>query len=587
MAAPVWRDPEFVASGREPMHAVVHEAALDLDGLWRFQLLRRPDAEPTTDWRDISVPGCWTMQATWDRPHYTNVQMPFDGEAPDLPAENPTGVYEREFELPADWLGRRVILHVGAAESVLIVSLNGQPVGVGKDSHLASEFDIGAHLRAGTNTLNLRVVKWSDATYIEDQDQWWHGGITRPVYLYATSPTYLADVVATTGLARDGSTGTLELDIQLGTAGSEPGPGWTVEAQLEGLERVLTASPSGFALPYWPRDVAGRQLVRRHEVGGDAGTAGFPEAWDRMRARLAPARTGSVRLQADVPDVAPWSAELPRLYGLRVSLRSPAGEVVDETRLQVGFRRVEIQGVDLLINGQRVLIRGVNRHDFDQHSGRVVSRESMRADLVAMKRHGFNAVRTSHYPNDPAFLGLTDELGLYVIAEANLEAHAFQATLCDDPRYLPQWVSRVSRMVLRDRNHASVIAWSLGNESGSGSNHEAAAAWVRRHEPTRPLHYEGAIRFDWSAGTSQSDLVAPMYPEIGAIVEYAKSGRQTRPLIMCEYSHAMGNSNGTLAEYWDAIEFDAGTPGRLHLGVVGPRPGPGDARWRDPLGVRR
>ncbi len=257
----------------------------------------------------------------------------------------------------------------------------------------------------------------------------------------------------------------------------------------------------------------------------------------------------------------PWSAELPRLYDLEVSLLDPAAAIADRAHVRVGFRNVEIRGTDLLINGQRVLIRGVNRHDFDQHTGRVVSPESMRADLVAMKRHGFNAVRTSHYPNDPAFLELTDELGLYVIDEADIEAHAFQAWLCDDPRYLAQWVSRVSRMVLRDRNHPSVIAWSLGNESGYGANHEAAAAWVRRHEPTRPLHYEGAIRFDWAGGERVTDLVCPMYPAISAIVEFARSGRLTRPLIMCEYSHAMGNSNGTLAEYWDAIETTPGLQG--------------------------
>ncbi len=208
-----------------------------------------------------------------------------------------------------------------------------------------------------------------------------------------------------------------------------------------------------------------------------------------------------------------------------------------------------------------MLIRGVNRHDFDPVTGRVVAPEAMRADIVAMKRHGFNAVRTAHYPNDPAFLDLCDELGLFVVAEADIESHAFQAVICDDPRYLGQWLARVSRMVLRDRNHPCVYAWSLGNESGYGSNHEAAAAWVRRHDPTRPLHYEGAIRFDWTGGSRVTDFVCPMYPDISAIVEFAESGRQKRPLIMCEYSHAMGNGNGTLAEYWDAIESTPGLQG--------------------------
>ncbi|MFV2063353.1 MAG: glycoside hydrolase family 2 TIM barrel-domain containing protein [Chloroflexota bacterium] len=561
MANPVWRDPELVAKGREPMHALPREPELELDGTWRFQLLHRPDAQPGDEWRDISVPGCWTMQDTWDKPQYTNVQMPFSAEAPDLPAENPTGVHQRQFELPAGWSGRRVILHVGAAESVLIVSLNGREIGVGKDSHLASEFDISEHVQSGLNSLTLRVVKWSDATFIEDQDQWWHGGITRSVFLYTTGPVYLADVSAGAGLAHDHTTGTLELDVQLGDSSGAFEPGWTVEARLEGHDEILTGTPAAFALPYWATDVAGRALIRRHEIGGDEGMGEDLASWQQMHSRLAPARTGSVHLRASIPGIDAWSAELPRLYGLDIVLRSPRGEVVDRATIAVGFRSVRISGVDLLINGERVYIRGVNRHDFDQHSGRVISRESMRADLVAMKRHGFNAVRTSHYPNDPAFLDLTDELGMYVIDEADIEAHAFQATLCDDPRYLAQWVARVSRMVLRDRNHASVIAWSLGNESGFGSNHEAAAAWVRRHEPTRPLHYEGAIRFDWAGGASVSDIVCPMYPQISAIVDFARSGRQTRPLIICEYSHAMGNSNGTLAEYWDAIESTPGLQG--------------------------
>lgn len=560
MPAP-WLDPELVAQGREPMHALRHDPGWSLDGSWRFQLLGGPDAEPGDDWRDISVPGCWTMQGTDDLPHYTNVQMPFVGEPPGVPADNPSGLYEREFELPTEWLGRRVILHVGAAESVLIVTLNGQRVGIGKDSHLASEFDVSAFLRRGSNSLRLQVIKWSDATFIEDQDQWWHGGLTRSVHLYATGPVYLADVAAVAGLADDGRTGTLALDVQVGGLQHDLEPGWRVQARLEGSSEVLLGEPARYELPYWATDAAGRAVIRRHELYGPTGMGEDEGRWHQLQPHLEPARSGSVRLSARIPGIDPWSAELPRLYDLEVSLLDPAGAIADRARFRVGFRSVEIRGTDLLINGQRVLIRGVNRHDFDQHSGRVVSRESMRADLVAMKRHGFDAVRTSHYPNDPAFLELTDELGVYVIDEADIEAHAFQAWLCDDPRYLAQWVSRVSRMVLRDRNHPSVIAWSLGNESGHGSNHEAAAAWVRRHEPTRPLHYEGAIRFDWAGGERVTDLVCPMYPDISAIVEFARSGRLTRPLIMCEYSHAMGNSNGTLAEYWDAIESTPGLQG--------------------------
>jgi beta-galactosidase len=284
-----------------------------------------------------------------------------------------------------------------------------------------------------------------------------------------------------------------------------------------------------------------------------------------------------------MPEVERWSAEEPHRYPLDLLLRDPTGAVVEAMTLQVGFRRVEIDGLDLLVNGARVFIRGVNRHDFDPHTGRVVSDESMRADLVLMKQFGFNAVRTSHYPNDPAFLDLTDELGLYVIDEADIESHAFQSTLCDDHRYLSAWLDRVSRMVLRDKNHPSVIAWSLGNESGHGANHDAAAAWLRAYDPSRPLHYEGAIRFDWTSDQRVSDITCPMYAPISAIVEHARSGLQRHPLILCEYSHAMGNSSGTLADYWDAIESTAGLQGgfiwewRDH-GLVQTLPG-GRTRW--------
>ena len=555
-----WQEPELTAVGREPMHSVPHADRLDLDGQWRFQLLPRPDAEPSGEWREVTVPGCWTMQDVGDRPHYTNVQMPFPGLPPAVPEQNPTGLYERTFELPDGWRDRRVVLHVGAAESVLIVGVNGQDVGISKDSHLAAEFDVSARVRPGPNALTLRVVKWSDATYVEDQDQWWHGGITRSVFLYATGRVHIADIKATAGLAEDMRTGTLDLTVSVGYAGVDPEPGWTVEARLHEQPPLAAEAPLPRG-PEWPTDHAERDLMRRHAVGAPLSETERTVLWPELYQRLAPPKEGTVGWRVDVRDVQPWSAETPHLYPLVVALRSPAGELAEEARLRIGFRRVEVRGLDLLMNGRRVFFRGVNRHDFDQHTGRVISVESMRADLVEMKRFGFNAVRTSHYPNDPAFLDLTDELGLYVIDEADIESHAFQSTLCDDPRYLNAWVTRVSRMVQRDKNHASVILFSLGNESGHGTNHEAAAAWVRRYDPSRPLHYEGAIRFDWTSDQAISDLTCPMYPEIAAIVEHATSGRQRHPLIMCEYSHAMGNSNGTLAEYWDAIERTPGLQG--------------------------
>ena len=549
-----WAAPELTGLGRVRMHSVPHEGGLPLDGQWRFQLLPGPEAPATDAWREITVPGSWTMQDTGDLPQYTNVQMPFLDHPPHVPSANPTGLYLRTFEIPERWLGRRIVLHLGAAESVAIVRVNDHEVGVAKDSHLASEFEIGDVVLAGSNTLEVRVVKWSDASFVEDQDQWWHGGITRSVFVYATGPTYLADIKAIAGLADDLATGTLEFTAEVAFAGGVPEHGWTVEAELEGIPDGdasfrAEATVVDRIMDRWEPRGARPERVMRAATGVDVALT-----------RVEPLE-GSVAWHARFPGVAPWSSELPTLYPLVVRLRTPSGETVEEVRLRLGFRRVEVVGLDLLINGRRVLIRGVNRHDFDQHTGRTVTADAIRGDLVLMKRFGFNAVRTSHYPNDPALVDLCDELGLYVIAEADIESHAFWGSLSDDPRYLGAWVDRVARLAMRDKNHASIIAWSLGNESGYGANHDAAAGWLRRYDPSRPLHYEGAINFDWTSDQGVSDITCPMYPQIAAIVEHARNGTQRHPLIMCEYSHAMGNSNGTLAEYWAAIESTPGLQG--------------------------
>ena len=414
-----WVAPELVHVGRLPTNSVPHLDRLPLDGTWRFELLPRPDAEQTGQWRDIVVPGAWTMQDVGDLPHYTNVQMPFAGVPPNVPEANPTGLYQRTFDLPAGWSGRRVVLHVGAAESVLIVELNGREVGLSKDSHLAAEFDVSDLVRPDANSLTLRVVKWSDATFIEDQDQWWHGGITRSVFLFVTEPVHLADIRADAGLAEDLTTGTLDLRVVVGFPGAELERGWAVEAHLDGLAEPLRAevrSVDPRALEGWTRDDQRLMYSRAAGLLPDDET----DAWAAMHRRMAPPLSGLVEGRIELPGVRVWSAEIPELYRLVVSLSAPDGTVTETAELRIGFRRVEIAGLDLLVNGARVLLRGVNRHDFDQHTGRTVSADQMRADLVTMKRFGFNAVRTSHYPNDPAFLDLTDQLGMYVVDEADI-----------------------------------------------------------------------------------------------------------------------------------------------------------------------
>ncbi|MEU9242487.1 glycoside hydrolase family 2 TIM barrel-domain containing protein [Streptomyces sp. NPDC048385] len=521
-----WEAPEVTSWRRLPMNAVDRRTgALPLDGDWRFQLLPAPDAPAGGRWSTAHVPGAWTVQDTDDLPQYTNVTMPFGEFPPDSPAANPTGVYERELDVPGQWAGRRVVLQVGAAESVLLVHVDGRPVGVSKDSHLAAEFDLTEVVRPGARSvLRLTVVKWSDASHIEDQDHWWHGGITRSVLLYATDPFHLADV--TVRARRDGE---LRVDCRVRNAAGDralPG-GWYVTGELDG-----------------------------EPLAQDAAFDRLNAEDDRVSDFL-----GEARIHATVPDVRTWNAEQPELYGLTVRLHRADGTLADTSYHRVGFRDVEIAGRDLLVNGERVFVRGVNRHDFHPLTGRTVSYDDMRADLVLLKRFGFNAIRTSHYPNDPALYDLADELGFYVVDEADVESHDHAHEIADDPRYLNAFVDRVARMVLRDKNHPSVIIWSLGNESDYGANHDAAAGWLRRHDPTRPLQYEGAAKRGWADPDVASDIACPMYAPLEDCVAHALSGEQTKPLIQCEYSHAMGNSNGTLADHWAAIESTPGLQG--------------------------
>ncbi|MFF7548736.1 glycoside hydrolase family 2 TIM barrel-domain containing protein [Streptomyces canus] len=519
-----WEAPEATSWGRLPMNAVDRRSGvLPLDGDWRFQLLPAPDAPVGGSWSSAQVPGAWTVQGTDDLPQYTNVRMPFPEYPPHSPAANPTGVYEREVDVPAEWAGRRIVLQVGAAESVLLVQVDGRPVGVSKDSHLAAEFDLTGRVRAGERSVvRLTVVKWSDASHIEDQDQWWHGGITRSVLLYATDPLHLADVTV-----RASRSGELRVDCRVRDAAGALAEGWYVSGELEG-----------------------------HLLTQDAEFDRFNAEDERVSDFL-----GEARLRTVVEDVRTWNAETPELYSLTVRLHRADGTVADTSRHRTGFRDVEITGRDLLVNGERIFVRGVNRHDFHPLTGRTVSYDDMRADLITLKRFGFNAIRTSHYPGDPALYDLADELGFYVVDEADIESHDHAHEIADDPRYLNAFVDRVSRMVLRDKNHPSVVIWSLGNESDYGANHDAAAGWVRRHDPTRPIQYEGAAKLDWADPSVASDIACPMYASLEECVEHALSGRQTKPLIWCEYSHAMGNSNGTLADHWAAIESTPGLQG--------------------------
>jgi beta-galactosidase len=564
---PTWKSPATISFNRLPARAsllpyadAVSARSLSrektpyfqsLDSDWDFTLLRRPEdvrpemLQPGFDselagFRKIPVPSNWTMQGTFDKPHYTNVQMPFTQEPPEVPVENPTGVYRTAFIVTQKWEGRRVVLHVGGAESVLYVWVNGKVVGLSKDTRLPSEFDITDFLKPGENLLAAVVIKWSDATFIEDQDQWWMGGIFREVYLYSTPKVYLEDVFCRAGLDDTFRNGTLHLTANMGfLPPAAPEGTWEIEAQLFDGTKPLLKKPL-------------RQEIDLRLHGEQ-----------RFRAQFYVAKLANIK---------PWSAEHPQLYTVVVTLIKDK-KAVDFTSCRTGFRSVKVTDRQLLINGRRVMIKGVNRHEHDDVTGKTLTRESMIRDIKVMKQFNFNAVRTSHYPNDVRWYDLCDEYGIYLIDEANIESHAFHHTICRDSRYASAFLERGLRMVERDKNHPSIIIWSLGNESGYGPNHDAMAGWIRHFDPTRVLHYEGAVWTrprpdgtrppEWTAGVPATDLVCPMYPEIHRIVEVRndKESNDQRPIILCEYNHAMGNSNGSLADYWDMFESTPGVQG--------------------------
>ena len=548
---------------------IEHFEQISLDGTWRFQLLHNPTEKLGKRWASIPVPGLWTMQEPsevfFDKPIYTNTQMPFEEHPPFVPAENPTGVYERDFDVPKSWNGKRIVLQVGGYESVAVVYINGQEVGLSKDSRLAAEFDVTQFVQSGNNVLRIDVVKWSDATFIEDQDQWWHGGITRSIKLFATNKVFIERFKTVAGLEKDGSTGTLSIEADLGSLDNLSTDGYTLRASITELPKVKSANLSktvkNFASPIWTERDADLKKRSDDYFHGKYWDGKLPADSKAAIMETEPWPHGKVILETRIPKVNPWSAEVPNLYTMHIELLDPNGVVIEVSQQRIGFRSIVIKGQDFLVNGQPVIFYGINRHDFNRFTGRALTRDDMRQDLLELKRWNFNAVRTSHYPNDAAFLDLCDELGFYVIGEANIESHAFISSICNDTKYLTAFVDRVGRMVQRDIHHPSVVMWSLGNESGAGTNHEAAAAFARSFDPSRPLHYEGGIRGNWMGSHSLTDVIVPMYPTINAIKEYAKSPKADRPLIMCEYSHAMGNSNGTLAEYWEVIESTRGLQG--------------------------
>ncbi len=524
-------EPAALSGGSSPWE-------LSLNGMWRFHYALSPieapqnfaeEAYDDSAWAQMPVPGHWQLNG-YGAPQYTNVIYPFVIDPPRVPGENPTGSYRRRFTVPDDWSGRRLILRFDGVDSAFEVYMNGRFTGFSKGSRMAAEFDVTEFVRAGQNLLAVRVYQWSDGSYLEDQDMWWLSGIFRDVTLLSTPLPALWDMTVNPGLAENGRSAALTVRAIVQTAGAA------------GTSRLDMKLLDGNRI-----EVEGVTAVT--EIGADTDTA-------------------HVTLTAAVPAPRLWSADEPNLYTLLLTLRDAAG-IVTVVPQKVGFRRVEVKDARLLVNGTAVKLRGVNRHEHHPDYGRALPYATMREDVLLMKRHNINTVRTSHYPPHPHFLDLCDTYGLYVIDEADLECHGLRHVerpffLSDAPDWRDAYVDRMERMVERDKNHACIILWSLGNESGFGANHEAMAAWVRQRYPRFLIHYEGD-RFG-----KVSDVISQMYTAVPDVIAFGQGGgavgRVTswtkpvqpadymhKPFFLCEYAHAMGNGPGGLTEYWEAF----------------------------------
>jgi len=548
VTAPDWENEQVVGRNKEPGRATAlpypdrgraiqatREATpyfQSLDGSWRFHWVPHPDQRPVdfykpdfdvSGWKTIPVPSNWQCQG-YGTPLYTNITYPFKADPPRVMGEppadytnfkdrNPVGSYRRTFQVPSDWKGRQVFLQFDGVDSAFYVWINGRQVGCSQDSRTPAVFNVTRYLQQGENVLAVEVYRYSDGSYLEDQDFWRLSGIYRHVYLWSTADLHLRDFFVHAELDDQYRDAQLRVEVEVKNFAERP-QAFTVEAEL--------------------LDASGKTVFQGLAANGDA-AAGVAAA---------------VTLNQPVANPAKWSAEQPNLYRLLLTLKDAGGKVVEVTTCNVGFRRVEIKDRVLLVNGQRVYLKGVNRHEHDPLDGHTVSVDSMIQDIHLMKKLNVNAVRTCHYPNDPQWYDLCDQLGLYVIDEANIESHGMgygKESLAKDPAWKEAHLDRTRRMVERDKNHPSVIIWSLGNEAGNGENFYATYDWIKQRDASRPVQYE-------RAGLERNtDIYCPMYATIEHMVDYAKKNPD-RPLIQCEYAHAMGNSVGNLQDYWDAIE---------------------------------
>ncbi len=540
---PDWENPEMIGRNKEPGHCTLmpyktmtqakkgtrqaspyHRC---LNGAWRFHWVRKPADRPrdfykpefdVSGWDEIPVPSNWQLQG-YGRPIYLNVRYCFPPHPPHIPHDyNPVGSYRRDFEVPADWKDRQVFVHFDGVKSGFYLWVNGKKVGYSQGSMTPAEFNITRFVRPGKNMLAAEVYRWSDGSYLECQDMWRLSGIFRDVYLMAAPTVHVRDFWALSDLDAAYKDAMLKVTAKVRNYGKTKTGDHTLEVRLTDADGT--------------------------PVGGET----------LMSAKVGPIAAGreaEAVMQAKVANPKKWSAESPHLYEVFLTLKDAAGKVVEIQRCRVGFRKVEIKGGQLLVNGVAIDVKGVNRHEHDPDHGRAIGVDRMIQDIKLLKQNNINTVRTSHYSNDPKWFELCNRYGLYLIGEANIESHGIgykpDRTLGNKPRWKKAHLDRIESMVERDKNHPSIIIWSMGNEAGDGVNFVAASAWIHERDPSRPVHYERAEQ------RPHTDIVCPMYASIDRIVRYG-SKPQKRPLILCEYAHAMGNSVGNFQDYWDAIE---------------------------------
>lgn len=576
-----WENQHVLSINREPARAAFTpylnnkgDMALSLDGMWKFNWTKTPDEQPKnffekdfddSSWKQFSVPGDWEVNG-YGTPIYSSSGYTFKINPPfvmDEPKKkytayierNPTGCYRRNFSIPAEWKDKEVYIHFGSVSSAFYIYVNGTKVGYSQGSMEPAEFRLTPYLNDGENQISLMVLKYCDGSYLEDQDMWRIAGIHRSVYLYATPKIRIRDFGIRTILDDNYENATLIIDPKLSVVEGQRGEGFRITAQLYDAtgKAVLDTALWQDAAPILNLDHKAKIMNARNPQRG------YPAyGW----------------MQAEINKPEKWSAETPYLYTLKLSLINPDGATIERAETKVGFRRLEIKDGCFLVNGKQVRFRGVNRHEMDPVTGKVMTEERMLQDIKLMKQCNINAVRTCHYPNDPRWYELCDEYGLYVMDEADIEEHGLRGLLASDPDWAAAFMDRTQRLVIRDRNYPCVVFWSLGNEAGWGPNFAATGAWIKEYDPTRFVHYEGAQGPD-SKDPATVDVISRFYPRVQGeylnpgvkdnnmerpenarwerLLSIARKTNDNRPVLTSEYAHVMGNALGNFKEYWDEI----------------------------------